>query len=246
MKAFILAAGLGTRLGALTSDKPKALVKVNGKSMLENLILHLKTKGIKQFLVNVHHFSDKIIQHTKEKNNFGVDITFSDESHELLDTGGAILKASDFFKGNETILVHNVDVASGLNLTEMESYHEQKSALATLSVRKRNSGRALLFNEKMQLGGWANLTQDNYKWVQHPLPHFSSFAYSGIFLAQPEFVKKLPFTGCFSIIDAWLKMASTERIVGFEDQSSYWFDLGTKEKIQSAEGYLKRNKIQLN
>ncbi len=241
MKAFILAAGLGTRLGALTSDKPKALVRVNGKSMIENLILHLKKKGIQQFLINVHHFSDKIIQHLKEKNNFGVDITFSDESQELLDTGGAILKASDFFKGNETILVHNVDVASGINLKELESYHDQKSALATLCVRKRNSGRALIFNEKMQLGGWANLAQDKYKWVQHPLPHFSSFAYSGIFLAQPQFAEKLPFEGRFSIIDAWLKMASTERIIGFEDRSSYWFDLGTEEKIAAAESYFLRN-----
>jgi NDP-sugar pyrophosphorylase family protein len=240
MKAFILAAGMGTRLGSLTADKPKALVEVNGKSMLENLILHLKLKGIQQVLINVHHFSDKIIQHVEVKNNFGVDITFSDESQELLDTGGAIRKAADFFKGNESILVHNVDVASGINFEDLESYHKKNNALATLCVRKRESSRALLFDEKMQLSGWANWAKDDYKWVNKPMTTFDSFAYSGIYLVQPDFAKKLPFTVRFSIIDAWLKMAKTEKIIAFEDKSAYWFDLGTKVKIGVAEKYLKR------
>ncbi len=237
MKAFILAAGLGTRLGSLTADKPKALVEVNGKSMLENLVMHLKSQGIQQFLINIHHFAEKVIQHVKDKNNFGVDITFSDESQELLNTGGAIINAADFFKGDEIILVHNVDVASGMKLEELANYHKQKDALVTLCVRKRESSRALLFDEKMQLGGWANLVQDDYKWVGKPMKNYETFAYSGVYLAQPNFAEKLPFTGRFSIIDAWLKMAATERIVGFKDFSDYWFDLGTKEKIAVAEEY---------
>ena len=241
MKAFILAAGLGTRLGTLTSNKPKALVEVNGKSMLENLVIHLKSQGIQQFLINVHHFAEQVIQHVKDKNNFGVDIVFSDESQELLDTGGAITKAADFFKGDEIILVYNVDVASGINLEELANYHKQKNALTTLCVRKRHSSRALLFDEKMQLAGWANLVQDDYKWVNQPKSTFESFAYSGVYLAHPDFARKLPFTGHFSIIDAWLKMAETERIIGFEDLSDYWFDLGTKEKIQKAEEYFSTN-----
>jgi len=98
MKAFILAAGLGTRLGILTANKPKALVEVNGKSMLENLILKLKKQGIHQFLINVHHFADKVIQYVEDNNYFGADISFSDESRELLDTGGAIRKATPFFQ----------------------------------------------------------------------------------------------------------------------------------------------------
>ena len=241
MKAFILAAGMGTRLGSLTADKPKALVEVNGKSMLENLVLQLKLQGIQQFLINVHHFSDKIIQHVEAKNNFGVDITFSDESQELLDTGGAIRKAAVFFKGNESILVHNVDVASGINFEDLESYHKKNNALATLCVRKRESSRALLFDEKMQLSGWANWAKDNYKWVSKSMTTFDSFAYSGIYLVQPDFAKKLPFTARFSIIDAWLKMAKTEKIIAFEDKSAYWFDLGTKKKIEAAERYLSKD-----
>ena len=240
MKAFILAAGLGTRLGSLTSDKPKALVEVNGKSMLENLVMHLKSQGIQQFLINVHYFAEKVIQHVKDKNNFGVDISFSDESQELLNTGGAIVKAADFFKGEEIILVYNVDVASGMKLVELENYHKQKNALVTLCVRKRESSRALLFDENMQLGGWTNLAKNEYKWVNKPMKNYESFAYSGVYLAQPNFAEKLPFTGRFSIIDAWLKMAATEQIIGFEDRSDYWFDLGTKKKIAAAEMYFNR------
>jgi NDP-sugar pyrophosphorylase family protein len=238
MKAFILAAGLGTRLGELTADKPKALVEVNGKSMLENLLLHLKKQGIQQFLINVHHFAGKVMQHVEDNNSFGVDITFSDERQALLDTGGAIRKAARFFNGNEPVLVHNVDVATGMNLRELAAYHDKKNALATLCVRKRNSTRALLFDKEMQLGGWAHLEKNDFKWVHHPLTDFNSFAYSGIYLVQPEFAKKLPFSGRFSIIDAWLKMAKTERITGYEDRSDYWFDLGTKEKIAIAEKYM--------
>lgn len=238
MKAFILAAGLGTRLGPLTADKPKALVEVNGKSMLENLVLHLKKQDVQQFLINVHHFADKVIKHVEDNNYFGVDITFSDESRELMDTGGAILKAAHFFKGNEPILMHNVDVVSGIDFMELAGFHHRRNALATLCVRKRNSTRALLFDENRQLGGWVNLAKNEYKWVNNPLTDFHSFAYSGVYLAHPAFAEKLPFSGRFSIIDAWLKMAKTESILGFEDRSDYWFDLGTMEKIAAAENYL--------
>ncbi|MCF6170542.1 MAG: NTP transferase domain-containing protein [Bacteroidales bacterium] len=237
MKAFILSAGLGTRLGPLTATKPKALVEVNGKSMLENLVLHLKNQGIQQFLINVHHYAEQLIQFVKDKNSFGVDIRFSDESLQLLDTGGAIQKAAGFFEGNETVLIHNVDVVSGVKLKELAGCHKQRKALVTLCLRKRNSGRALLFDEKMALTGWTHLGKKEFKWVGPPQSNFNSFAYSGICLAQPGFAEKLPFTGRFSVIDAWLTMAQTERILGFEDKSDYWFDLGTEEKIASAENY---------
>jgi len=152
-------------------------------------------------------------------------------------------KQPPFFKGSEPVLVHNVDVASGINLVELASYHSKTDALATLCVRKRNSTRALLFDENMALGGWANLAQSDYKWVSNPQTDFHSFAYSGVYLAHPAFAEKLPFDGHFSIIDAWLKMAETERIIGFEDQSDYWFDLGTKEKIVKAEAYFGKNTL---
>ncbi|NOX84367.1 MAG: NTP transferase domain-containing protein [Chlorobi bacterium] len=242
MKAIILAAGLGTRMGEVTRDKPKALVQVNGVPMLGLLIERLKKQGIKKFMVNVHHFGDQVINYIEKNGRFGVDISVSDERNELLDTGGAILKARDFFHGDEHVLVHNVDVLSDVNLIKLLNDHQNSDALASLVVRKRKSGRALLFDGDMQLTGWADLENKKYKWVNVPVEDFETFAYSGIYLATPSFAEKLPFTGCFSIIDALLKMAKTERIIGWPDASPVWFDLGTKEKIIAAEKYLKSNK----
>ncbi len=235
---MILSAGLGTRLGEVTRDKPKALVAVNGMPMLRLLIERLKKQGIKKFMVNVHHFGQQIIDYIGKNNGFGVDISISDEQDELLDTGGAIWKARDFFQGTEPVLVHNVDVLSGINLNELLSHHEKTVALATLVVSNRKSGRALLFDDKMQLTGWADLENNIYKWIDGPVENFSVYAYSGIYLARPSFAEKLPFTGRFSIIDAWLAMAKTERIIGWPDNLSAWFDLGTKEKIKVAEKYM--------
>lgn len=238
MKAMILAAGLGTRMGELTRDKPKALVPVNGVPMLGMLIERLKKQGIEQFLVNVYHFGQQVIDYIESNNRFGVEISVSDERGELLDTGGALMKAKKFFEGNEPVLVHNVDVLSDLNLKKLESCHRETGALATLVVRKRKSDRALLFDDEMKLKGWTNREKGEYKWVIKPVENFTTFAYSGIYLASPLFVDKLPFTGRFSIINAWLKMAKTERIGAYADISEFWFDLGTKEKIRMAEKYL--------
>jgi NDP-sugar pyrophosphorylase family protein len=237
-KAFIPAAGLGTRLGDLSKSKPKALAEVDGIPMLELTIERLKKNGIRKFVVNVHHFGDEVIDFIKQRNNFGVDIQISDERSELLDTGGAILKAATFFDGNEPVLVHNVDVISEVDFKQLAEWHQQQNALVSLCVRKRKSGRALLFNDKMFLKGWANLEKNEFKWVNNPVEIFQSFAFSGIYLFNPDFAKKLPYKGKFSIIDAWLKMAKTENILGFHDQSSNWFDLGTTQKIKIAEAYL--------
>lgn len=238
-KAFIPAAGLGTRLGELSKSRPKALVEVGGIPMLELTIERLKKKGINKFVVNVHHFGDEVIDFIKQRNNFGVDVQISDERSELLDTGGAILKAASFFDGKQPILVHNVDVISEVDFKQLAEWHQQQNTLVSLCVRKRESGRALLFNDEMLLKGWANLEKNEFKWVDNPIDNFESFAFSGIYLFNPSFLKKLPFHGKFSIIDAWLRMAQTERIYGFHDQSAKWFDLGTPEKIKLAEAYLK-------
>lgn len=238
MKAMILAAGLGTRMGELTKDKPKALVPVNGVPMLGMLIERLKKQGIHKFMVNVHHFGQQVIDFIENSNRFGVEVMVSDERDELLDTGGAITKAKSFFNGNEPVLVHNVDVLSDLDLKKLSDCHRESGALATLVVRKRKSGRALLYDDNMQLTGWTNSVKGEYKWVNKPVEDFTTFAYSGIYLADPLFADKLPFTGRFSIIDAWLEMAKTERILAYPDNSGHWFDLGTKEKIKAAEKYL--------
>ena len=238
MKAMILAAGLGSRLKGTTLNKPKALVDVKGVPMLVIVIEQLKKQGVKKFMVNVHHFGQQVIDYIENNNRFGVEITISDERDELLDTGGAIWKAGDFFRGTEPVLVHNVDVLSDIKLKALLDFHQKNRALATLVVRKRKSGRALLFDGEMKLTGWADLKNKNYKWVNKPVENFTTFAYSGIYLSSPAFIEKLPFSGRFSIIDAWLEMAKTERIMAWPNTSGYWFDLGTKEKIKAAEKYL--------
>jgi NDP-sugar pyrophosphorylase family protein len=244
MKAMILAAGLGTRLGKQTAAKPKALVEINGITMLESLIERLKEQRIKKILINIHHHGQQVIDFIQKKENFGIEITFSDERNELLDTGGAIKKAAGFFEGNEPVLVHNVDVFSEINLNKLLEYHLGTGSLATLCVRRRTSGRALIFSDEKQLAGWVNLDECIYKWVKNPMTYFETFAYNGIFLASPKFAEKMPFKGKFSIIDCWLEMAKTNKITAYIDESPAWFDFGTAEKIKTAEQYLQGKRKQ--
>lgn len=239
-KAMILAAGLGTRLGKITESKPKALVSIMGVPMLAFTINRLKAKGIAHFIVNVHHHADQVVSFLK-KNDFGVELTISDESDALLDTGGAIARAEQYFDDAEKILVHNVDVISDIDLDELEIVHERHRALVTLCVRKRESGRALLFDDCMQLIGWTNLKTGELKWVDQAHQSFNTYAFNGVYLINGNFARKLPFKGSFSIIDSWLKMAKDHTIIGLEDQSKTWFDLGTPKKIAAAEKFLTIN-----
>jgi NDP-sugar pyrophosphorylase family protein len=140
-------------------------------------------------------------------------------------------------------LIHNVDVVENIDLEDFEKFHNNKKALATLCVRQRSSGRQLLFDKEMKLVGWHNVSTGEYRWVDNPMSNFQAFAYSGVYLADPEFSCQLPFTGKFSIIDAWLKMASAHQIVGYLDKSPVWFDLGTEEKISEAENFLKGGQL---
>lgn len=242
-KAFILAAGLGTRLGDQTTKKPKALVEFNGKPMLQQLIERLIKSGISEFVINIHHHGNQIIEFLENNNNFGVEIIISDEQEKLLNTGGAILKAGNYFTGNDPILVHNADVFSDINLKTLNDYHLRNNDLATLCVRKRESGRALLFNVEMQLSGWMNIQTNQFKWVDNPIDDYQAYAYSGIYLINPKFFQNIPMNGSFSIIDALLIMAKKHKISGFHDLSNIWFDLGTQDKIAKAENFLKVNNL---
>lgn len=238
-QAFILAAGLGTRLGHLTENIPKALVKVNGIPMLQLLIERLQKVGIGSFIINIHHHGQQILDFLEENNNFGATIYISDERDSLLDTGGALRKMKAYLSISNPILIHNVDVISEIDLTALKEFHNKTKALATLCVRKRDSGRQLLFDKEMNLTGWQNVKSGEFKWVNQPTENFKPFAFSGVYLADPEFACNMPFSGKFSIIDAWLEMAPEHKIVGFNDTSPAWFDLGTEEKIKEAEMFLK-------
>jgi len=239
MKAFILAAGLGSRLKPLTDELPKALVDVGGMSMLERLINRFVSIGITEILINVYHHSDLIINFVEENKWPNINISISDESGQLLDTGGAIVHAKDFFRGSENILVHNVDILSDINFQIVEKFHKNNNNLVTLCVRDRNTSRKLIFNLENKLIGWTNTTTNEFKWVNNTTEFQKSLAYSGVYIASPEFASKITAKGKFSIIDTWLELAKTEKIFAYEDNDSNWFDLGSVERINVATQFLK-------
>ncbi|PLX02266.1 MAG: hypothetical protein C0595_11440 [Marinilabiliales bacterium] len=240
MKAFILAAGLGSRLKPLTDELPKALVDVGGMSILERLINRLIGIGVTDILINVHHHSDLIKSFIEENKWPNINISISDESGQLLDTGGAIVHAKDFFTGSENILIHNVDILSDINFQLLEKFHNNNNNLVTLCVRDRNTSRKLIFNLENQLIGWTNTSTNQFKWVNNSTTEFHrTLAYSGIYIASPEFASKITAKGKFSIIDTWLELAKKEKIFAYEDNDSNWFDLGSIDRIEKATKFLK-------
>ena len=172
-------------------------------------------------------------------NNFGVNITISDERNHLLDTGGAILKAKKFISGNEPVLVHNVDIISDVNFSNLVEFHRKSESVATLCVRKRNTQRLLLFNNELYLIGWANINKKEFRWVEKSYSEYDMYAFSGIYVISPKFVDLITHTDRFSIIDSWLEIAKKNILTGYLDTSKRWYDLGTTEKINFAEKALK-------
>ncbi len=235
MKAIILAAGLGTRLKKITSNKPKALVEINGITMLEMVITKLKSQGISKFLINIHHHGQSIIDYLDKNKNFGVDIHISDERNQLLGTGGAILLAKDFIIGNETVLIHNVDIISDVDIDKLEKQHFNSQSVASLCVRKRKTKRYLLFDDNMKLTGWTNDEKQEFKWVREKVDCYDKYAFSGIYLISPDFVEDTKHINNFSIIDSWLEIAKSKLISGFLDETEIWHDLGTQERICKVE-----------
>lgn len=234
MKAMILAAGLGSRLFPITSDKPKALVQIAGKTLLELVILKLKNSGCKEIIINVHHFADMIIDYVKKK-NFEVDIQFSDEKNELLDTGGGLKNAASFFDKKEPFVLHNVDILCDINLNDLLNAHLKSKALATISVRNRNTNRYFLFNDDNILCGWKNIKSDDVKIVRKSKKDLISFSNCGIQIFNPEIFSYMPSENVFSLIDLYLQVAPSQKIKAFVYDDGYWIDLGKKENFAEAE-----------
>jgi len=239
MKAMILAAGLGTRLRPLTDNIPKALIELNGRTLLEIAIDRLKAFGVTEFIVNVHHHAEKIVSFLQSKNNFGVRVEISREDDLLLDTGGGLKKAAWFFlEGNseEPFLVHNVDVVSTIDLNKMLDAHEEKLALATLAVQHRHSSRQLLFDQNNLLIGRRVDNADTLVSLTPakratPIP----LAFSGIHVISPHLLQLVIESGAFSIIDTYLRLAAfRERISAFRADHYYWRDLGRLEDLEQA------------
>jgi NDP-sugar pyrophosphorylase family protein len=237
MKAIIFAAGLGTRLKPLTDNCPKALVMLNGQPLLWHSINFLKQSGIDEVVVNVHHFADSIINYLKNE-YFGLSIHISDERDELLDTGGGLLKARKFLDGKEPFIACNVDVISAVKLSEAVEYHNSNDTLATLIVRKRVTVRNFMFDEKMTLTGWRNLETGEEIISNDAFSRSSPRAFSGIQVLSPNIFDLITERGKFSITPLYLRLAEQYRILGFQDNSDFWLDLGKPGQVAIAERYL--------
>ena len=237
MKAMVLAAGLGTRLRPLTDERPKALVEVGGRTLLEITLARLRAFGIRDVIVNVHHFADKVVAFLKKRENFGMHIEVSRED-VLLDTGGGLKKAGWFFLEHcdpkEPFLLHNVDVVSTIDLKRMVQFHRDHEALATLAVQQRETSRYLLFDEQFQLCG-RRVGRAGNPQIVRAAPKMEALAFSGIHVISPRLLTSTTEEGVFSIVDSYLRLAgSREKIMAFRADDYYWRDLGKPADLQQA------------
>jgi NDP-sugar pyrophosphorylase family protein len=243
---MILAAGLGTRLRPLTNDRPKALVEINGHTLLEITLTRLRSSGISDVIINVHHLADSIVEYLKINNSFGMKLEISREDI-LLDTGGGLKKAAHFFledELDEPFLLHNVDVISSIDIGRMIQFHLENYALATLAVQERETSRYLLFDRQLQLCGRRSSDQGD-ELVRSTQP-LQALAFCGIHVLSRQIFPLLTEEGVFPIIPAYLRLAGQgEKILGFRADEYSWRDLGTPESVRqaaehSAEGILPR------
>ena len=241
MRAMILAAGLGTRLRPLTDDRPKALVEIAGRTLLDITLSRLREIGIRDVIINVHHYADMIGEYLKTNNNFDMNIELSREE-VLLDTGGGLKKASYFFladsdSSEEPFILHNVDVISTIDLRRLSEFHSKNQALATLAVQDRKTSRYLLFDDRLQLRG--RCADGEHKNDSAQLSR-QMLAFAGIHVVSPRLLGMLTEGGVFSIITSYLRLAAQgEKIVGFRADEYYWRDLGTPESVRQATHDLK-------
>lgn len=231
-----MAAGLGTRLKPFTEHHPKALYVYQGKTLLQHALEHLEKYGILDIVINIHHFANQVVEYIKFNNNFGLNISFSDESDLLLETGGGLLKARWFFDHEDDFVVRNVDIISDLNLREMITCHQQNHALATLAVRSRQTSRYLLFDQENHLTGWENQkTGEKILCQAVELGGSDNFevniakrlAFSGIHVINGQIFNLITEQGKFSMTDLYLRLAGTRNILGFEEPGDLWLDVGS-------------------
>ncbi len=245
MRAMILAAGLGTRLRPLTDNVPKALVEINRRTLLEITLARLRSFGITEVIVNVHHFADMVVDYLKASNNFGMRVEISREQ-DLLDTGGGLKKAAHFFldQPHQPFVLHNVDVLSTVDLRRMVQLHRENNALATLAVQQRATSRQLLFEDQLRLVGRIS-SEDGAPELLQASAHYNALAFCGIQVISPRIFSLMTEEGAFPIIFAYLRLAAQEqKILGFRADEYYWRDVGTPENLNQAASDLQEGIIQ--
>lgn len=249
MRAMILAAGLGTRLRPLTDDRPKALVEVAGYTLIEITLRRLREFGVREVIVNVHHFADMVVEYLKKNDNFGMRIEVSREE-ELLDTGGGLKQAAWFFlqdsnDSDDPFILHNVDVLSTIDLDRMVKFHREYRALATLAVQERETSRYLLFDERNQLCG-RRARRDQAPENVRPSKTTQALAFSGVHVISRRLLAKMDEEAAFSIIASYLRLAGEgENIPAFRADEYYWRDLGKPENVAQAAEDVRQGRLQL-
>lgn len=236
-KALIFAAGKGTRLKPFTDNHPKALAVVNNVPLLERNIKFLQNYGINDFVINVHHFGEQIIEFLQEKENFGAKIEISDEKNELLETGGGLVFAKKYLENEENFLIMNADILTDLNISEFVKFHLSHQNVATLAVSDRVSSRKLMFNEDMILKGWVNKTTGETKLSEFN-KNFKELAFSGIHCVNSSIFDKIKRIGKFSIMEEYLDLMFENHIQGFQHNAKL-IDVGRPESVVEAEKYFK-------
>lgn len=238
MNALILAAGLGTRLGELTADRPKALVEVAGRTMLEHQLHRLSAAGFDKFVINIHHFAPRVREFLTERGNFGLDIRLSDESDLLLDTGGGIRKAMRLFDNELPVLVHNVDIFSCTDLRALYEGHVESGADATLLTARRNTSRYLYFDSQGFLYGWSNekTGQVRSPYTGFDKTQFTPCAFQGIHVVSRSLLPLLDEVPeqKFSITDFYVDNAARLRLRQVLSDAVDWVDAGKPETLAQA------------
>jgi len=231
MKAMILAAGFGTRLKPLTNKIPKALIEINGIPLLELVIKKLIATGVKEVIINTHHFADQVESFLKKRNNFGIHIELSHEP-EILGTGGGLQKAACFFDENKPFFLHNVDILSTINLTQMYQYHLNNHSIVTLAVKQRKTSRYFIMDEKNRICGHEDISNQLTRMRRTPQGKTKLMAFCGIHVISPSIFNYMKQCGNFSIVDVYLNLIEKGLTVsGFQADEFYWKDVGKLEAL---------------
>lgn len=232
MKAMILAAGLGTRLGEITESIPKALVKINGKSVLQIAVEKCASEGFDELIINVHHFADLVEDEIKLLRQMGYSITISDERKSLLETGGGLYNAKDFF-GDKAFLLYNADIVTDMPLSTLYDFHLQNSAPVTLGVRNASCERCFLISPDSIIKGWLNKRSGERILLSETKENLLEVSFSGVHIIDPEIFRYM-YAGVYSITGFYLDLARTVRINAFIYNEGYWFDIGTPQELNAA------------
>ena len=234
MKAMIFAAGLGTRFKPWTDSHPKALALVNGKSLLQLNIEYLQQYGITDVVLNVHHFAGQVIESVLKNKGWGSNIMISDESQELLETGGGLLHAKKLLQDGEPFITLNADFLTNLNIDKLIAYHKDKKALISFGITNRKTSRYFLFDEDNRLCGWRNTNTGEEK-ISIAKNKLKEMAYSCVVIFQPEIFELIPQRGKFSLVETYLSLAANHLIFGYDHSGDKLVDVGKPESVAIAE-----------